>query len=96
MVAAVNQGKPGTGKPAHYLLTEFAEGYARVSPDRHWLAYTSNEAKRNEIYVQSFPIRGSQFKVSMDGGERSVWSRGGKELYFVSPDEKMMAAPVKS
>ena len=39
---------------------------------------------------------GSKFKVSMDGGERSVWSRDGKELYFVSPDEKMMAAPVKT
>jgi hypothetical protein len=61
----VNQEKPGIGAPVPYLVTEFAEAYARVSPDGHWLAYTSNESKRNEIYVQSFPIRGSKFKVSM-------------------------------
>jgi Tol biopolymer transport system component len=95
-VLPLNQGKPGNGKPVPYLLTEFGEGYARVSPDGHWLAYTSNESKRNEIYVQSFPMPGSKFKVSMNGGERSVWSRDGKELYFLSPDEQMMAAPVKT
>jgi Tol biopolymer transport system component len=92
----LNEGNPGTAKPAPYLLTEFREGYARLSPDGRWLAYTSNESKRNEIYVQSFPTPGSKFKVSMEGGERSVWSRDGKELYFVSPDERMMAAPVKT
>jgi serine/threonine protein kinase len=95
-VLPLNQDKPGIGKPVPYLLTEFGELLGRISPDGHWLAYTSNESKRNEIYVQSFPIPGSKFKVSMDGGERSVWSRDGKELYFISPDERMMAAPVKT
>jgi eukaryotic-like serine/threonine-protein kinase len=93
-VLPFDQGKPGIGKP--YLLTEFGEVYARVSPDGHWLAYTSNESKRNEIYVQSFPALGNKIKVSRDGGERSIWSRNGKELYFVSPDEKMMAVSVKT
>ena len=95
-VLPLNHGNAGIGKPVPYLLTEFSEGYARISPDGHWVAYTSNESKRNEIYVQSFPTPGSKFKVSMDQGERSVWSGDGKELYFVSPDDTMMAAPVKT
>jgi Tol biopolymer transport system component len=86
----------GDRKPFPYLQTEFAEMYARLSPDGHWLAYTSDESKRNEIYVQSFPAPGGKWQVSTNGGERSVWSRDGKELYFVSPDGKMMAAEVKS
>ena len=47
------------------------------------------------IYVQSFPTAGVKWQVSTNGGERSVWSRDGKELYFVSPDGKMMAAEVQ-
>ncbi|HEV2201370.1 MAG TPA: protein kinase [Bryobacteraceae bacterium] len=86
----------GDRKPFPYLQTEFAELWARLSPDGHWLAYTSDESKRNEIYVQSFPTPGGKWPVSTNGGERSVWSRDGKELYFVSPDGKMMAAEVKS
>jgi Tol biopolymer transport system component len=86
----------GDRKPFPYLQTQFAERYARLSPDGHWLAYTSDESKRNEIYVQSFPTPGGKWQVSTNGGERSVWSRDGKELYFVSPDGKMMAAEIKS
>jgi eukaryotic-like serine/threonine-protein kinase len=93
---AFNPDTPGVGTPRPYLLTEFDERYARISPDGRWLAYTSNESKRNEIYVQSFPTPGAKVPVSTNGGERSVWSRDGKELYFVSPDGKMMAAAVGS
>jgi Tol biopolymer transport system component len=86
----------GDRKPFPYLQTEFAEAFARLSPNGHWLAYTSDESTRNEIYVQSFPARGGKLAVSTNGGERSIWSRDGKEIYFVSPDGKMMAAEVKS
>jgi hypothetical protein len=86
----------GSAKPFPYLQTEFREAYSRFSPDGRWLAYTSDESKRNEIYVQSFPTPGGKLPVSTKGGERPVWSRDGKELYFVSPDGKMMAAEVKT
>jgi hypothetical protein len=59
------------------------------------LAYTSDESKRNEIYVQSFPIPGRKLPISTNGGERSIWSRDGKELFFVSPDGNIMAAEVR-
>ena len=83
-------------KPFPFLRTEFNEGYERLSPDGRWLAYTSDESKRNEIYVQSFPTPGGKWQVSTNGGERSVWSRDGKELYFLSPEGKMMAVAVTS
>ncbi|HEV2198456.1 MAG TPA: protein kinase [Bryobacteraceae bacterium] len=86
----------GDRKPFPYLQTEFTERYGRLSPDGRWLAYTSDESKRDEIYVQSFPTPGGKWQVSTNGGERSVWSRDGKELYFVSLDGKMMAAEVPS
>lgn len=86
----------GDRKPFPYLQTEFLERHAKLSPDGHWLAYTSDESTRDEIYVQSFPMPGGKWQVSTQGGDRPVWSRDGKELYFVSPDRKMMAAGVRS
>jgi eukaryotic-like serine/threonine-protein kinase len=86
----------GDRKPFVYLHTEFNEQFARLSPNGRWLAYTSDESKRNEIYVQSFPTQGGKWQVSTNGGTRPVWSRDGKELYFVSLDGKMMAMEIKS
>jgi hypothetical protein len=85
----------GDRKLFPYLQSEFNEGLARVSPDGKWLAYTSDESKRPEVYVQSFPEHGGKWQVSTNGGSHSVWSRDGKELYFVSPDGKMMAVEVQ-
>jgi len=87
--------KEGDGKPFPYLNTEFNEDYAKLSPNGQWLAYTSDESKRPEVYVQTFPTKGGKWQVSIDGGERPVWSRDGKELYFISPDQKMMAVEIK-
>jgi len=85
----------GDRKPFPYLQTEFNEQYARLSPNGQWLAYTSGESKRNEIYVQTFPTPGGKWQVSTNGGTRPVWSRDGKELYFIGADGKMMAVEVK-
>ena len=48
------------------------------------------------VVRQSFPTPGGKWHVSTNGGERSVWSRDGKELYFLSPEGTMMVAEVKS
>ena len=94
-VLPLNPEKPGEGKPFPYLQTEFREHYAKVSPDGRWLAYTSNESKRDEIFVQSFPERGGKWQVSTNGGGNSIWSRDGRELFYVSTDGKMMAVEIK-
>jgi Tol biopolymer transport system component len=77
-----------------YLQTEFSESWPKVSPDGRWLAYTSDESKQSEVYVQSFPSPGGKWKVSVDGGSRPVWSRDGKEIFYIAMDKKLMAASV--
>jgi Tol biopolymer transport system component len=83
-------------EPYPYLHTEFQERYAKLSPNGRWLAYQSNASKREEVYVVTFPMPGGQSQVSRDGGGRPVWSRDGKELYFISADSKMMAVEIRS
>ena len=84
----------GDRKPFPYLQTEFNELFAKLSPDARWLAYTSDESKRNEVYVQTFPKPGGKWQVSTNGGDRPVWSRDGKELYFLGAGGKLMAVEV--
>ena len=89
-VAPMAPGSSG-GKPYPYLQTEFVEGSAKVSPNGQWLAYRSNETKRSEVYVMTFPNPGGKWQISTNGGNFPVWSRDGKELFFISADNKMMA-----
>jgi serine/threonine protein kinase len=77
-----------------YLATQFAESWGKVSPDGRWLVYQSNESGRNEIYVQAFPEPGRKVIVSKGGGTLPRWRRDGRELYYVAPDDKLMALPV--
>jgi Tol biopolymer transport system component len=86
----------GDKKAFPYLNTEANEGNAKLSPDGQFLAYQSDESKRDEIYVQTFPKQGGKWEVSTNGGSYPTWSRDGKELFFLAPDGKMMAAEVKS
>jgi len=93
-VATVGPAAAGE-KRRPYLQTEFNEGFGVVSPNGKWLAYRSNETKRNEIYVMTFPNPGSKWQISTNGGNIPVWSRDGKQLYFISPNKKMMAVEIK-
>jgi Tol biopolymer transport system component len=55
---------------------------AQVSPDGKWVALTSRESGRNEVYVLPFPGSGAKFQISADGGQRARWSGTGRELFF--------------
>jgi len=85
----------GDGKPYPYLNTQFREIDAKLSPDGQWLAYVSDESKRNEVYVTTFPNPGTRVPISISGGDRPVWSRDGKFLYFIGADRTMMAVDMK-
>lgn len=69
---------------------------AQFSPDGKWVAYDSNESGKWEVYVTSFPEPHGKWQVSNAGGEQSRWRRDGKELFYLSPDAKIMAVPVKT
>ena len=67
---------------------------ARFSPDGRWVAYGSNESGRWEIYVTSFPDAHGKWQISNGGGDQPEWRSDGKELFYITPDGKIMAAPV--
>jgi len=87
------QGDP---KPLPFLNSTFDERSSAFSPDGHWVAYESDESGRSEIYVRPFPGPGGQWQVSTAGGKDPRWRPDGKELYYVSPDGRLMAAPIGS
>jgi len=75
-----------------YLATPFHERNAEFSPDGRWLAYHSNESGRYEVYVRPFPGPGQKWPISRGGGREPVWSRDGRELFYRSGDQMMVAA----
>ena len=66
----------------------------QFSPDGKWLAYTSNESGKWEIYVTSFPELRGKWQVSNTGGTQPRWRGDGKELFYLASDGKMMAVPL--
>jgi Tol biopolymer transport system component len=85
----------GDKKAFAYLNSEYAETNAKLSPNGQWLAYTSDESKRNQVYVQTFPEHGGKWQISTDVAGYPVWSRNGRELYFLGGVRKLMAVEVK-
>jgi serine/threonine protein kinase/Tol biopolymer transport system component len=85
----------GDHKPVPYLQTPFDEQFARFSPDGKWMAYQSNESGQNQVYVQSVPPSGAKYQISAEGGTAPQWRRDGRELYYVSADQKLTAVPIK-
>jgi len=84
----------GDRKSRPFLQTNFIEAQGRFSPDGHWVAYISNETGRFEVYVQSFPTAGAKVAVSTGGGSQPQWRGDGRELYYYTPDRKLMAVEV--
>ncbi len=82
-------------KPYTLAKTRFDERAGSFSPDGKWVAYSSNESLRYEIYLTSFPAGdGKRYTVSNQGGAMPAWRRDGKELYFVAGDGQLTAVPV--
>jgi Tol biopolymer transport system component len=79
--------------PATRVLSKLAQRPTAVfSPDGKWLAYTSNESGRSEVFVRSFPGPGAHWQVSTSGGWVPTWSRRRNELVYLSllPDSHLM------
>jgi serine/threonine protein kinase/Tol biopolymer transport system component len=88
---------PMTGddkKPIPFATTEFTEQGGAFSPDGAWLAYSSNESGRFEVYIQSFPPGRGKRQVSTQGGMLPRWNRNGKELFFMDQGGEICVAPI--
>jgi eukaryotic-like serine/threonine-protein kinase len=84
----------GERKPFPVVQTPFDEGSGQISPDGKWVAYTSNESGRIEVYAQSFPGPGGRRQLSSMGGTQLRWRPDGRELFYIAPDERLMAVPI--
>jgi Tol biopolymer transport system component len=81
---------PKPGKPELFLSTPANETEPAVSPDGRWIAYRSGESGRNEVYVRPFPGPGGKWQVSNAGGTVPIWSRNGREIFFLNLDSRIM------
>jgi Tol biopolymer transport system component len=82
----------GDRKPIPFLATPFNESNATFSPDGKWIAYTSDESSRNEVYLRSFPSSPVQWQVSSNAGIAPRWRGDGSELYYRTPDSVFSVA----
>jgi Tol biopolymer transport system component len=76
------------------LDSNFREHYAAFSPDGRWVAYQSNEAGAQEIWLTEFPGGTQRHRVSERGGREPRWRSDGKELFYASGDDMLMAAAI--
>jgi tRNA A-37 threonylcarbamoyl transferase component Bud32 len=85
---------PQAGNPIPFSKPGANEMHPRISQDQRWIAYDSNESGTYEVYVQPFRPAGGEGKwqVSFGGGIYPIWSRDGRTLFFVRPDNHIMAA----
>ena len=84
------------GDAVPFARSPFNKTQAQVSPDGRWIAYTSLDTSHDEVYVDSFPIAGNRRQVSVGGGMMPRWRRDGSELFYLTPDQTLMAVPVTS
>jgi len=78
------------------FVTEGNNGDSRFSPDGRWIAYGSDESGRDEVYVRAFPGPGGKWQVSTAGGSSPRWRGDGRELFYASNDDRMIAVPISS
>jgi Tol biopolymer transport system component len=84
------------GTPRVFAGGSFNESEPRFSPDGRWLAYTSNELGRAEVFVRSFESDG-KWQISSGGGRDAAWSRARPELvYFSTTENRLMVATYSS
>ena len=87
----------GTHRVKPLVQTTFSERNGVISPDGRWLAYDANDAGRFEISVRPYPdVNSGRWQVSSAGGTRPLWSRNGRELFYVSLTGALMRVGIES
>jgi Tol biopolymer transport system component len=85
----------GDGKPIRLFSGGFTQLYGRVSPDGHWIAFSSDDSGQQQVYIASFPDANvRKYQVSTSMGTEPRWRGDGKEIYFLN-GETLFAASVE-
>ena len=82
----------GDRKPFPLLQSQASTRESAFSPDCNWVAYSSNESGRFEVFLTHFPDATRKYLVSTDGGRNPHWRGDGKELFYYSPERKSLIA----
>ena len=88
----LNLSPPYTAHPL--VQTTFKETNGEISPDGKWLAYQSNDAGQDQIYVRSFSGSGGKWQISTAGGLQPLWARNGGELFYLDLNGALMSVTV--
>jgi serine/threonine protein kinase len=86
----------GDRKPFPFANSAFIENEAAFSPDGKWIAYTSDESGKMEVYVQPFPQTGSKWQISTKGGITPRWRGDGKEIFYYEPAKGRKAVDIQT
>ena len=78
------------------VQTPAAEIEGQISPDGKYLMYSSNQSGRYEVYVETYPRTGERWSISSEGGTDARWRPDGQELFYLTPDYRLMAVPVRT
>lgn len=81
----------GERKPVRLVQGNFVAAGPRFSPDGHWIAYSSTESGRSEVYVIPFGGGEGKWQISNTGGTQPVWRRDGRELFYWAADNSLMS-----
>ena len=84
----------GDRTPFPFVQGNFSAICAQFSPNGRYVAYASTETGSLEVYVQTFPEHVGKWQISAAGGNEPVWSRDGKELFYLDLDGKLMEVDV--
>jgi Tol biopolymer transport system component/predicted Ser/Thr protein kinase len=84
----------GDKKPVAFLVSSADEMHGNFSPDGRFVAYSSDDSGKFEVYVQTFPRTDRRWKISTNGGYEPRWRHDGRELYYLSEDRKLIAVQV--
>jgi Tol biopolymer transport system component len=86
----------GDRKPFPVVETPLGANNAKFSPDGKWIAYQSQESgQRAEVFVRRFQDPGVKVQISTGGGVQPHWRRDGRELFYLEPDNRLMAVPLR-
>ncbi|MDP7690334.1 MAG: DegT/DnrJ/EryC1/StrS family aminotransferase [Vicinamibacterales bacterium] len=84
----------GDRQPTSFLSTPFQDASGVISPDGHWMAYWSDESVEFRVYVRTVPPSGGQWQISTAAGFAPRWSADGRELYWTTENNQLMAVDI--